>query len=90
MRIKRKTWTKDSLIQFLGVESFYETNPKCEVLCHNEGCLFEVELKECSLSYLDIGDDGEHEYEAYWTCNCPRCDKEIILTKENFEDGNKT
>ena len=89
MKIKIKTWNKDSLIKFLHVEDYYEKNPTCEVLCHNEGCLFEVMLKECNLSYLNIGEKGDVVWEAYWTCECPRCGSEIIITKLNFDEGYK-
>ena len=89
MKIKRKTWDKNSLIKFLDVQNYYDRNPTCEVLCHNEGCVFEVELKECNLSYMDIGEKGNHIWEAYWTYECPRCGAEIIITKLNFEEGFK-
>lgn len=89
MKVLRKTWDKDSLIDFLGVGKLYDANPKCDVLCHNDGCMFEVELRECNLSYTDIGDDFV-SYEAYWTCECPVCGEEIILTKRDFKIGEHT
>lgn len=89
MKIIRKKWNKDSLIEFLGIKKLFDENPKCQVLCRDDGCLFEIELRECNLSYTDIG-EGESVWEAYWTCECPVCGEEIILTKRDFRLGNHT
>lgn len=90
MKIKRKSWTKDSLISFLNVKELYDKNPSCEILCVDDGCVFEVELKECDLNFLDVSDDDHpKEYEPYWTYNCPKCDKRFVITRLDFKTGKK-
>lgn len=91
MKVIRKKWTKDSLIEFLGVKHLYDANPKCKILCHNDGCLFEVELRECNLSYVDISHGLEDaKWEAYWEYACPVCGEMYEITKRDFKLGKRT
>ena len=89
MKIIRKKWTKDSLIEFLGVKDLYDANPECKCLCHADGCLFTVNLRECNLSYVDIGKDTP-KYEAYWEYACPVCGEVFEITKRDFRLGERS
>lgn len=86
MKVLRKQWTKDSLIDFLGIRKLYDSNPSAEVLCQNDGCLFEISVRECEMSYMNMSDTHlKDDYMPYWTVKCPRCGEEIILTESKFK-----
>ena len=85
MKVIRKQWTKDSLIEFLGIKKLYDANPSAEVLCQNDGCLFKVSVRECELSYMNMSNSTLYdEYMPYWTVKCPRCEEKIVLTESKF------
>ena len=87
MKVLRKAWDKKSLLEYLDLTEIYEKNPTAKVICQNEGCLFEVSMRECKISYeLHETAEGLEEPVPYFTTECPVCLSEIVLIEPDFDN----
>ena len=86
MKVIRKGWDKESLLKYLNLTKFYDKNPSAEVLCQNDGCLFEVSVHECDISYeLRRMSDGKIIPIPYLQTECPICLDKITLIESDFK-----
>lgn len=86
MKVIRKGWDKKSLLEYLKLQKFYDKNLSAEVLCQNEGCLFEVNVHECNISYeLRKNSEGKMVPIPYFQIECPICLDKITLVESDFK-----